>query len=681
LGKQPKDKPLAQVRTGSNGLNEIHLRPKAKQFRQGGYWQQTVEMAGGQKMTTMLPHMLLDMAIVAKDKKGTVAQSTAELTSEPFGDNVLLRLDKAIYQGGEPLKVSVRSSAGLPTAYLDIVRSGQTLLTKWLNIKNGAASETVQLPAEAFGTLEVHAYQMLANGEMIRDSRVIYVQPADDLKIKVEADQKVYQPGATGKIAFTVTDASGKPTTAALGVLIVDEAVYAFQEMQPGLEKVYFTLQQELLKPQAQAILQPGAQLPPLIRRPVLAAPQQEVAQALFSAVRPPLPARWDVAPGMERQQRVTGQISQLTWSVFSYANSGHAYMHYDRAAKKWVFNDNLLDDMLRDHFLAPQSRNDPFDRPWTIAKVQKLDKHFTADDLAKGLTINHMQSLEWPIVNYANQHQAEWLKNGEWTFPKTIVQDAANQQRWAQNFTKDAWGHFIRLVKREKKWQHPGGWTQFRKYELVSAGPDGKFGTADDIKQSQTNLYAPNNLGWGRNAGRRIFMFDRGIRFQMLGRAPMDGVARFGAAMPAPAGMGGAGFGGGMMGGAPAPMAVKAMNGAVRPLAERQERAGTDVSKSGAAGPAPPRVREFFPETMLWQPLLVTDEHGHAELAVGFADSITTWRLTASASSQGGLLGGVSAPLRVFQDFFVDLDLPVSLTQHDEVAFPVAVYNYLSEK
>ena len=33
---------------------------------------------------------------------------------------------------------------------------------------------------------------------------------------------------------------------------------------------------------------------------------------------------------------------------------------------------------------------------------------------------------------------------------------------------------------------------------------------------------------------------------------------------------------------------------------------------------------------------------------------------------------------MRVFQDFFVDLDLPVALTQNDEVAFPVAVYNYL---
>src|SRR5215475_11931283 len=43
-------------------------------------------------------------------------------------------------------------------------------------------------------------------------------------------------------------------------------------------------------------------------------------------------------------------------------------------------------------------------------------------------------------------------------------------------------------------------------------------------------------------------------------------------------------------------------------------------------------------------------------------------------------LLGGVTAPLRVFQDFFVDLDLPLNLTQNDEIAFPVAVYNYLKE-
>src|SRR5207244_382756 len=89
-------------------------------------------------------------------------------------------------------------------------------------------------------------------------------------------------------------------------------------------------------------------------------------------------------------------------------------------------------------------------------------------------------------------------------------------------------------------------------------------------------------------------------------------------------------------------------------------------------------RLREYFPETMLWQPALITDDKGVAQMAVNFADSITTWRLSASASSRGGALGGVNVPLKVFQDFFVDIDLPVALTQNDEVAFPVAVDNYL---
>ena len=59
-------------------------------------------------------------------------------------------------------------------------------------------------------------------------------------------------------------------------------------------------------------------------------------------------------------------------------------------------------------------------------------------------------------------------------------------------------------------------------------------------------------------------------------------------------------------------------------------------------------------------------------------ADSITTWRLTCMASSARGQLGSATAGINVFQDFFVDIDFPVALTQNDEVSVPVAVYNYL---
>ena len=74
-------------------------------------------------------------------------------------------------------------------------------------------------------------------------------------------------------IRFQVTDAQGKPTAAAIGVIVVDEAVYALQDLQPGLEKTYFTLQEELLKPQAQIKLSPGETIDNLVIQPVLPAP------------------------------------------------------------------------------------------------------------------------------------------------------------------------------------------------------------------------------------------------------------------------------------------------------------------------------------------------------------------------------------------------------------------------
>jgi uncharacterized repeat protein (TIGR01451 family) len=89
-------------------------------------------------------------------------------------------------------------------------------------------------------------------------------------------------------------------------------------------------------------------------------------------------------------------------------------------------------------------------------------------------------------------------------------------------------------------------------------------------------------------------------------------------------------------------------------------------------------RVRQDFPETLLWRPEVITDNDGRATLEIPLADSITTWRLSASAVAADGRLGAAEAGIKVFQPFFVELNLPVSLTRGDEVAVPVVVYNYL---
>ncbi len=114
-------------------------------------------------------------------------------------------------------------------------------------------------------------------------------------------------------------------------------------------------------------------------------------------------------------------------------------------------------------------------------------------------------------------------------------------------------------------------------------------------------------------------------------------------------------------------------------PVEKAAEEPLAGVDSEQAAGEAP-RLRQYFPETLYWAPEIVTDESGFVSLEIPMADSITTWRLTALASSQDGRLGFTTRGLRVFQDFFVDIDLPVALTQGDEISIPVGVFNYLPE-
>ncbi len=88
-------------------------------------------------------------------------------------------------------------------------------------------------------------------------------------------------------------------------------------------------------------------------------------------------------------------------------------------------------------------------------------------------------------------------------------------------------------------------------------------------------------------------------------------------------------------------------------------------------------RVRQFFPETWLWDDVM-TDEEGRASLSAEAPDSITTWMLRAVALSKEHGLGIAEAQLRVFQPFFLQVDLPYSAIRGEEFSAKVALYNYL---
>jgi hypothetical protein len=120
-----------------------------------------------------------------------------------------------------------------------------------------------------------------------------------------------------------------------------------------------------------------------------------------------------------------------------------------------------------------------------------------------------------------------------------------------------------------------------------------------------------------------------------------------------------------------------------VAPLVQTASATLAPIAKGTKSGSLPlqamtPRLREYFPETLLWQPELVTDSKGHARVKFPLADNITTWKLSAIASTETGEIGTVEKEIRAFQPFFVEHDPPKFLTAGDEIELPIVMRNYL---
>jgi hypothetical protein len=92
------------------------------------------------------------------------------------------------------------------------------------------------------------------------------------------------------------------------------------------------------------------------------------------------------------------------------------------------------------------------------------------------------------------------------------------------------------------------------------------------------------------------------------------------------------------------------------------------------------PRLRKYFPETLLWRPEVVTDKRGNAHFNFIMADNITAWSMSVVATNEAGQVGTARKELRTFLPFFLEHDPPKVLTQGDTISLPVVLRNYLDK-
>ena len=511
---------------------------------------------------------------------GDVTSASQTLTTSGAGEGLILRPDRPIAKVGEKITFSTISTVKGGTLYLDVIKNRQTILTQAVAVQRGQAKITLTTTPDMVGTLEVRAYKILPSEEIVRDTRTVIVSPADDLKISITADKGEYKPGGEAVLRFAVTDTKNNPVLAALGLAVVDESVFALSELQPGLERIYFLLEKELMEPKYEIHgLRPAGLL-----------------ESEYSTVK----------PGSERDaQRQRAASMLLAKAEPKIENGFHANTYTVRYAS--------LIEQLREPLVA------------------------------------HYNVVRNAVARYVEKTKSTLTE-------KDGLQTLVNKDYLKKSDLLDPWNRLYRI--------NAFGSINLNGYFVLwSAGPDGKFGTGDDLYSNDGSIFSVTNGA--------IFNEEGGGMIRRRGDV--------------------GGFGGGFAGGNGRPLFAARAFDMVAP-APMKRKGGREVDATtythaneanvvgGAVGAEPVRVREYFPETLFWNPSLLTDEKGLATLRLPLADSITTWRLSASANTQTGQLGSTESGIKVFQDFFADIDLPVSLTQNDRLELPVAVYNYLPE-
>lgn len=111
-------------------------------------------------------------------------------------------------------------------------------------------------------------------------------------------------------------------------------------------------------------------------------------------------------------------------------------------------------------------------------------------------------------------------------------------------------------------------------------------------------------------------------------------------------------------------------------PAPEAEPAMKEEDGEQAQGGESGARARSWFPETFLFEPLVVTDASGSATVSAPIPDRLTQWRILALAHSRGGAQAGAVAELAGTLPVYVDPVVPERLRVGDQVRVPIQVVN-----
>jgi uncharacterized protein YfaS (alpha-2-macroglobulin family) len=607
---------------------------------------------GGIAIVPLRGANITTVRVQAKDREGNHASIRVPLQSRQGLDQVLLRTERGVYRAGERVRLQVFSTKQRGSVYVDVVKDGQTIATHDLDIVNGRADLDLSATPDMTGTVEFNAYLFGRDARPVADHRLVFVQPADELRIQTTLDESVYKPGGEARIGFRVTNSRGEGVQAALGLEIVDQAVFALAEKQPGFAKVFFYLEQEVMKPRYEIH---SVSLPEAISSEATAesSRRDRAARALFSATElvrtnsPSFEFGRDVPQNKygeyaaRYQSRFRVQVDQVA-GIQSHTSDGNSEACDQAILTARLQKANLLDawgNPIRVDDRTPGTRN------FAVRSAGPDGQFHTGDDLVQYREDRYcVEPNSWGsggTVNLRFEHDGGMvIGTAEIT---GIVRDASGAAipRAAIRLLETATGKVHKLTS-DAEGRFRLAALQAGRFEIQASAPG--FRTAArgfSLKEGERAVFS--------------ILLDIGSVSESVEVTASAAVINTESAMVS--------------------------DRAARSARPARKKDAPDAPTASPATTPETHVRSWFPEALYVAPEIITDRHGRASITIPIADNITTWRMAMLASTRQGAWGSGTSSLKVFQDFFTELDLPVTLTQGDQVSLPVAVYNYSGDR
>lgn len=190
--------------------------------------------------------------------------------------------------------------------------------------------------------------------------------------------------------------------------------------------------------------------------------------------------------PYRARARFVQGRLALLFRALESFVDQsvpGNLEAVAHLAGGRLVFNDAVLSSVAEGGALGSEGATGLGGEPITIDQLRSIDPSFGYDAVARRVTRKRLFELLFEMRAFVNQRGFDlaWARPGDprvWL--EQMVENGGSMTNLGPRTLVDGWGRPFQLVAtgrpRFSQLQPVAG------FELVSAGPDGRYGNADDV-------------------------------------------------------------------------------------------------------------------------------------------------------------------------------------------------------